>query len=756
MNDQKNGKNSTLEFNNFPATKIQSTKESGLAPAANTPGRPFPIHSVAPVQEALAPRCPDPYEGFQPLSRYQIQVVSKLVMKNLHKICESKTPPIQIDFDYWRERTQELLSPKNAEEALIIPARAGAGKSTWLRAFLLSLIELRHDNNPLAEALGGVMLVIQKVEELNDIVALILRDFPKFASDVIALQSWSRSGMECGFCKKPGVSDFRECAGDRCEYRSSCDILRFKQQARQAYIIGMTQARFDILRKTGTLDLFLYRTAGLSSVPRRFLIFDEKFQFTPIQVLNKPLIDKASTELEALISRNRSTDYSVQSRQVSLSYHIDRVFQQLRQTLTVQRPNQPITDLPMGFCSLADANVEQKQKYRNFRDHISKQSAYATESIRACISVMDRLYDGEPCLFCKTNGFSIYAVDRPQLHYGDSQTLLFDATAEVDGDYCHLQNVRRLPSSKLRHMDRLTFYIHSNPQFNVSKSAMGKEWKLNALSHMICFILRHSVGKVFLCVYKQYAVSLAEDLRTMLPAEQYHRIQIMPDKTPPCLPYFNGTNGANCFNCCTNVILLGYPRLQPQTYLAATYAAWRDHGFEEEFKAACSSLGDVTTPWRYKAEPLPMVQAYQTLHLTARLEQEIYRCALRNYHCNEQIRVHLFAPAAEIIKELRSRFPGSEIEEDTDLPAEVRACIDQARSYKGKPTARGRLSDFISHWDGASIGVGELCEKLGISPAVWKDLMKDEHIRDLFESNHVQKCGRGIYARLIIPNSRCA
>lgn len=70
------------------------------------------------------------------------------------------------------------------------------------------------------------------------------------------------------------------------------------------------------------------------------------------------------------ILRNRSTDRSIQHQQVSLSYHIDRVFQQLRQKQVLARSDRPIVDLPMGLCSLADADSEQRRSYAEFRSRV--------------------------------------------------------------------------------------------------------------------------------------------------------------------------------------------------------------------------------------------------------------------------------------------------------------------------------------------------------------------------------------------------
>lgn len=753
MLDQDKVKSLDAKLAAFSATKTSLPQKFIPASAARPPQTPLPDSCAPSVPSTLVPHCPEPDEGFRQLTPFLISKITDRVLHHLKELCAERGS--ELDFKYWKKRTINILSAPSADQPIIVPARAGSGKSTWLRAFLLALMELQSENPAVAESLGGVLIVIQKVEELNSIVALIQKHFPQSASDVIALQSWNQSGVRHGFCKKPDIEDFRECQREQCEYAGSCELLRFSRQAGQAFILGLTQARFHLLRKAGTLNQFLYRVVGLTCVPRRYLIFDEKFEFAEIEVLNKPLIDRASTELETLIALNRSTDRSIQHQQVSLSYHIDRVFQQLRQKQVLARSDRPIVDLPMGLCSLSDADSEQRRSYAEFRSRVFQNSGYATASLRACITVMDQLYNGAPCLFCKTNGFSVFSIEPPRLCYGESQTILFDATAEVDGDYLHLENARILPSCLPRHMGKLTFHIYSDPCLNVSKSAMQKRWKIEALSKMVGQILHDSEGDVFLCVYQTTAPSFMAVLQDLLKDSELSRIQLMPGPERS-LPYFNGTNGSNCFNQCNNVILLGYPRLPPQTYLAAAYAAWGNHGFRTQFREACDQFCTMDTPQYFNVSNIPMAQKYQTLHLAARLEQEIYRCELRNYMCHSQIHVHLFVPYPELQRQLLARFPGSRLEEKSGVPQEVRACVDLDRSYKGNPTARVRLLAFLNSWDGSRIPTAALRERLDISPSIWKDLMQDYRIQEMFKERGIERAGRGLSACLMITHDRCA
>lgn len=185
------------------------------------------------------------------------------------------------------------------------------------------------------------------------------------------------------------------------------------------------------------------------------------------------------------------------------------------------------------------------------------------KSLAAVFFVMDYLYSGETALFTKTNGFCIYRIDPPQLHFGNCQTIIFDATAEVDNDYQCLDKITILsgtPKSKSR---SINIYVHTSSDLNVSKNSMKTSWKLPAFAEYIAELIKNSEKIVFLCTYQSISAELTDRLRELLSGSDFRRILLMPDKEPPMLPYFNGTNGSNVFKDAEMVIMLGFPRWTP-------------------------------------------------------------------------------------------------------------------------------------------------------------------------------------------------
>lgn len=718
--------------------KLESDDPSDICGLASKNGgakEPSPSSASEGALERLRPRVPNPERSFCQLSRFMAEKLTKAVIDELRRICKARDAPL--DYGYWKKITMKILLKGVPNRALIISARAGSGKSTWITAFILAVSRLWLNKDPLAEALGGILLVFQKVETLNALYETLSTTFPGKRSPMVPLQSWSKSGQEQGYCKNTEVRDNRECDPSRCPYSEECKVLSFHKEKDGAFILGITQARFAIMRRSGELGQCLTRRLGSKTVHRRFLICDEKPPMVEEYTLNMETITKASSELEALIEKRGANDLTIASIQKSLGYCIERPFQQLR-TETGHTGSQK--SLPFGLCSLGELPQEDLDRYKQFKEKLDRSPGYHTPAVNACVTVMDQLIKGE-CLYGRSGSFSIFATTAPIVNFDQSVTLIFDATAEVDGDYKGLTNCDILPSSPTGSFGNVQFHIWTDPIFNVSENAMKKAWKIPALATFAGELLEQYPGETFLCTYRSYAELLAQ----LLPHKE---ILKLPQREPPCVPYFGGTNGDNRFNHCTNVILMGYPRLSPQAYLRQTWAFWRNTGFEREIKNTLDIFRCQERPPAYLQDLLPCVRQYELYHLAARLEQELYRCAIRNPDNQKEIHVFMFAPPPELAKMLEARFPGCQVALHEEVPSCVERRRAESRLYKGGKSSFSRLADYIVSWKGPSIRVRALREELAISSSVWKDLIGSEKVKKLFEDHGITRVGRGINAEL--------
>lgn len=713
------------------ANKNDVLSPSGLGCDESPPGRALDAKIQCDAPAPLHPICPNPQDGVTKLSEFQITKLTQLTMKYLSQLQGN------LDMDYWEKITYQIFAT-SGPGIQVIPARAGYGKSTWIQAFLLALSELWVAKDPLAEALGGVILIIQKVEDLNACVDTLEAAFPASSRDlVVALQSLTASGKKRGFCPNPDVDNYEDCDRLQCPYANECPLKELEAQAPCAFILGLTQARFYWMRRDKTLDSLLYRETGNEIVPRRFIIFDEKPELVQICELDRRKINYASSALEKLVADNRLQDGKACSLQSGIDIHINRWIQELRRISKIEREGYASRDELAGFCSLAD-RTDEKEDYLRFRASLERRPDLISPELRDCLSVMDQLYQGPPVLFCKSGGFTLYATQDGMTELQDRQVMIFDATSPLDGDYQLRRDLYWMPPSPPANMATVTLHLFRHERLNVSKNAFRSPKVREAMCHLIDEIIERYPGRTFLCSYQQYARFIAENLQENIRTQ----IKMMPDKSPDCVPYFGGTNGSNAFNDCTNVILLGYPRLEPKTYLARTYAT-QGEDFRLELKRVAEAERWGDHPWRDGFRRLPQVSEYECRHLAARLEQEIYRCALRNPDCKSDIHVFLFRPPERVWELLHQRFWGCKVEKYEALPGCVEAVHAKAGIYGGRPTAYAKLAKFLDAWDGTEIKASELKKLLEITDSAWKELLKGEKAKTLLAKFRVAHRGHG-------------
>lgn len=710
--------------------------------------------SIPTVPEKLHPTYPNPNRGFQPLSNYMVEKITKQIMKRMKRLCWERDA--KLDLHYWEYCTRKILSQHSTKEAIIIPAPAGSGKSTWIEAFNQTMVELFCNEPDLSDNLVGITVVLQKVEDLNRLAEVLNIGTEEELPNMVALQALTESGKRMGFCKNQDIRSFEECNPSTCSFSNRCKILKFREQALTAPVVGLTQERFLMLRDSGNLNSVLYRVGKDGRpYPRRYLIFDEKFQMAPTQVLDKNVIDEASKELTRLIEKKGVSDQQVRYYQQQLEYQINRPYQQLRSKLRLEM-NDRMEDIQVGCCDMKDTELVDRIRYEEFRNSVlDRNKKFATKHLRIAFTVMDKLYAGEPCLFSKVNGFAIASIQPPVVQYGQCQSLIFDATAKVDQDYAALTDVQWLDRMPNRKPCRINLNVYTHPNLSVSKRAMSAPWKIPMFSRLAADLISRTTGDVFLCTYQKQAETMKDALQEQMPSDDFNRVLLMESKGRTVLPYLGGTNGSNLFHNAETVIMMGFPRLNPRDYLIHTAAAYGPDCLYDAFKELMpEQLVSKDLSGLYS---LPAMQTYITHHLAARLEQEIFRCAMRKPGFNGAIGIHLFCPPQHVLELLSQRLPGNiTFIYHNDPPEHAELCKIRTRQYEGGPTLLAQLELFFQKWDGRPIRSSEIREHLGVGLDTWKSLAKDHRFTILLQEYHVERRGRGRNCIYISTQAGCA
>ena len=726
-----------LEFRPLPTNISHPHKKRNIEDAVNPQEKAVEKDSAPTPEATLIPRRPNPQNGWEPLPPFLQAQMIKATMKQLKKLKNSRQ--VLLDLEYWENNTRVMLSQQDPYQPLIISAQAGSGKSTWIQAFHLALKELFGEKSRLETSLVGTVIVLQKVADLNRLAEALNEGCPNDKPFMVALQGWSASGKANGYCENLAVTSYDQCQRNKCPYASHCQILKFHEMAPAAPVVGLTQERFYMLRGN-ILDQVLYRQFenGKASLPRRYIIFDEKFKMSSSTSVSTDEINNLSSAFTELLQDEQTTDNSVRMLQNSLSFNVFSVFQALRKESREKYRDSPYEreqDIPIGFVTLPDSLKSRVDDYPAFRQQVmSKKVNVNPVLLHRVLTVMDKVYAGEPVLFTRGGAFALHVFQPPQVQFGDCQTIIFDATAEVDHDYMPFQDACFLterPKSKPR---RITYYLYRHELLKVSKSAMHSSWKLPALTQLLADIIQARPVPAFICTYQAYAVTLAKLLQETLSEAEQKKVLLMPERKEATLPYYFGTNGDNSYREAETVILLGYPRLNPGNYITAAGAAYGEDILKRDIVALSPEalLSPVFSIWS-----LPCVKEYITHHLAARLEQEIYRSAQRNPGYTGELHIHLFCPPDDVMEILTERIPG-EIVEIEDCPDYVLEAKLRSYRFKGKSTSRTRLLDFLEQWNREPVTASDIRGRLGISTAVWKDLISDETIQKKMDAMGIE------------------
>ncbi|WP_409967415.1 hypothetical protein RFF05_12570 [Bengtsoniella intestinalis] len=650
-------------------------------------------------------------------------------MEELNALCQSCGA--QLNLDYWRYITERLLSTIDCTTPIIVPSQAGSGKSTWILAFILTLCEHLLGGSPFSAELGGIILVVQKVEDLETISDLIKARFPQATAPLMTpMQSLGDNAIRRGYCLDAQVRDYLDCHPKDCTYFADCPLQTMRTNAHRSLVVEMTQSRYHTLVDSGELQWYLNREEG--GMPRRFLITDEKPQLYSSVTVNMHTVNKASSELEQ--ATKYLYDGQVAKLQRQFSIFVTRVFQQLR--LPFSQPLTPTS--PLACVSLA-LEEGQQQGLRDLELVCGEKLTHQTPSISDCFRAM-RQGHGAPVFIQRHNGFAVTVPLKVSAAFAGIIRVIFDATACVDGDYVHFpcQMLDELPISP---MPQLHFHIYRDPSMNLSKRAVRtKAWLPDALALLIDDILERHPAPAFLCTYKEQSKGIYDALSP----KSKERIALMtPNAENLPIPYFGGTNGSNAFNYCQTVLLLGYPRLPPEEYLRQTYLAWRQAGFEEEIADLMTQYHAAATPKEASAYlQSPLAKEYEARHLAARYEQELYRSALRNSGESKPVHVFLFAPPKGVEAYLLPRFPACQVVEET-VPITFLVKQNHARSYQGASTAMAKLAEFLVTWDGKPIAISKMRQVLDISTDAWGSLRKTQHFKEFCNVHGLQFQGHG-------------
>ena len=144
------------------------------------------------------------------------------------------------------------------------------------------------------------------------------------------------------------------------------------------------------------------------------------------------------------------------------------------------------------------------------------------------------------------------------------------------------------------------------------------------------------------------------------------------------------------------------------------------------------------------------------MRLAARLEQEIYRCQLRNAKCEDIIYVFLFAPPKALRDRLSKRFKGSMRRDETGVPDCIAQAKANTKTYAGKLTSYARFTAWLDGWDGVPTPLDGILRDTGIGAESRKKLRQSDEFTPLLAQHGAEMTGRGRNVKIELKMEKCA
>lgn len=215
-----NNQNSGLQFMTAMASNFNVAGDLPIEDVHNPSNDAVQNDFNADTSATLHPVCPDPDVGYQPLSDYLVAKLLRRTMQYFKNFCAARQ--VELDTKYWKRYTRRILETQSPDKALVISSPAGSGKSTWMQSFLLALRDVMKEQPEFDLSLVGVVVVLQKVEDLNELADLLNQDCAEDHPVMVSLQGWTDSGSRRGLCRNPSVDNYEACLRQQCPYAGKC------------------------------------------------------------------------------------------------------------------------------------------------------------------------------------------------------------------------------------------------------------------------------------------------------------------------------------------------------------------------------------------------------------------------------------------------------------------------------------------------------------------------------------------------------
>ena len=611
-----------------------------------------------------------------------------------------------------------------------IPFQPGLGKSTLIRALLGVFSNEFQENTLIAQAIGGVIVVVEKTAEAEELEELCNGAGDRFPV-ARAISAPNDYNLSQGKCLNGTATSYQECSGRSCPDSASCGLMQSAHQIHDTPILIMLHARYQ--RHMEDMERFMVWEDDNGKHSRTLLLVDELPPMIEDNALNLDILNKIESEL-AQFKPSYQRQFWKEKSAVLYEWNAAMRTPYFKLSKMVRKSSE--------LYGLVSRNELEEAGFAPERlDNLTALLMdYLGPMNHPSIQMTDVLKEAESAYYAVGQDFSLFVPRlRKICRKNQPATFLFSGTASLSPELSQNPDIRSFPEQNLESFQRLRINIQRGDLFNASKSGLTRKQNLFSVIAWLQYILPQMAlnhKRILVVTYKSYA----KELWSALGSFQHMLIPYIgaSGEAEPLLPYFGGLNGSNLYRESTCVICVGLNRFEPKDYIGRTLALDFDGTYKSEIDTAIEA-GE----GRMRLDSLPCIMNMQDITLARDLVQMVFRSALRNYGEAQPIDLWLLQPPNGVIRYLQDYFVDCRVQEFTNLPESCRIAAAVNKEYLGKQTHAGKLLNSLSQLaDGVCLTPKQIRDVAGLSPEQFKEAKKHKTVQEYLK-NHFQIAGSG-------------
>ena len=621
---------------------------------------------------------------------------------------------------FYNDCSKLIFGELKVSSPILIPAKCGFGKTTFLKSMISTLIsEIK--NNQLFEDKLPMIITQERLVDLEKLVHHIRNEHGYYDEkeniDYIYLfKSWNNK-VSClnTFPPKDWEESLVRCNQKNCNKFWNCELSKQMETSKKSPIIAFSTKKLGILTDSIEEDnninnYFSFINKDKMEIERTRLIIDEKPNFLKNESISIDTVDDLKKKKKKFNTINRKTVFSeeeenyIEEELMKISGYLQGVKKEMMQ------------------YSLYILSLDKQYFTEILEDKWYEIFGYKHPDFFKLKALFEN-----PVLWNKgTREFII--LGKNNFNTGSLKTFIFDGTADNTIEYSYKGN-------NFKFLNIQDYKDYSHLKFNVSRTNLSK-YSLNKnprkLESLCNWINQKFKKPVYVITYQNWIEHMDKILKgnTMIQKEESGNY-----------PYFGNTKGKNTWSKCTSMVQIGWNRYDSVSYISeflSLNSEWLS-SLKEKFETSDNREEVI----KYLITDsngnfyLEEINKYRLKKMIVDFEQEVYRTNVREFDSEAPVEVYIFLKSEnyEIMTNMISeRFPRCEIIE-INLATEIKLL-----SNKRNEDLRMMFYFLDNEWDGNLMSVNDLKTKFRISHKKWTEQFsgKDAKGMSLFNNRGIK------------------